>query len=119
MRARPLQVAAVIDGLAEIERQVSALAGHLDRERIAVAGHSFGAHTTLLVAGAKLALPIVGGTATADPRPRCFIALSPQGTGPGTDRETWSAITRPVLVMTGSLDVQPRFLSGDGQEKVE
>jgi predicted dienelactone hydrolase len=117
VRSRPLQVAAVLDHLADLERQVPALAGHLDRERIAVAGHSFGAHTTLMVAGAQPALPGLGEATTGDPRPRCFIALSPQGTGQGLARDSWNAITRPVLVMTGSLDVQPRFLSGDGQEK--
>ena len=117
VRSRPLQVSAVLDHLADIEQLVPALAGHLDRERIAVAGHSFGAHTTLMVAGAQPALAGLGDATTADPRPRCFIALSPQGTGQGLNRDSWNAITRPVLVMTGSLDVQPRFLSGDGQEK--
>lgn len=115
--SRPRQITTVIDALDDIERQIPALAQHLDHTRVAVAGHSYGAFTTLMVAGAKIDLPGKPDSTFSDPRPRCFLALSPQGTGPAFDRQSWDAIDRPVLVMTGSLDVQPRFLSGDGQEK--
>jgi predicted dienelactone hydrolase len=108
---RPRQVAVVIAALSEIERQIPALAGRLDRERIAVAGHSFGAYTTMMVAGAKIDLPGKPDTVVSDPRPRCFLTLSPQGTGPAFDRQAWDGITRPVLMMTGSLDEQPKAVS--------
>lgn len=114
LTSRPRQVAAVIDAFADLERQIPALAGHLDPQRIAVAGHSYGAYTTLMVAGAKIDLPGQADTVLSDPRPRCFLALSPQGTGPAFDQQAWDSIARPVLVMTGSLDEQPKMLARAG-----
>lgn len=111
---RPHQISTVIDGLPDIERQIPALAGRLDGKRIAVAGHSYGAYTTMMVAGAKLDLPAKPDTTAADPRPLCFLAFSPMGPGPGFDEHAWEGITRPLLMMTGSLDDQPKFLVDPG-----
>lgn len=107
--ARPRQVGAVIDALADIERQVPALRGRLDAQRIAVAGHSYGAWTTLVAAGMALRTGATG-VSLADPRPRAFIALSPPGPQDRTDARP---VTRPVLVMTGSEDRQPAIVDDD------
>lgn len=114
LAGRPQQVAAVIDALPAIALAVPGLTGRVDGGRVAVAGHSYGAYTTLAVAGLRIDLPGGPNSTWADARPRAFIALSPQGTSPGMDREAWSAIARPVLVMTGSADGQsPLLARGD------
>lgn len=72
-----------------------------DRERLAAAGHSFGAITVMHLARA--------GPAAAPPRFRAVIALSPQSPG---NRAEWAPaafgrIAIPVLVATGSRDGSP------------
>jgi dienelactone hydrolase len=117
LEGRPRLVAALIDGLPAIEAAVPALVGRLDRARVGVAGHSFGAWTTMCVAGMRLRGP--GGAVAdwSDPRPLAFAALSPNGKGQWAQDDDWAAIARPVLVMTGSADRQPAFLSPPGQER--
>ena len=76
--------------------------GAIPSDRLAVAGHSFGARSTLVAAGWQRA-----GVGGADPQPKAFIALSPAlGADVSIDqaRKELSGITRPVLVCTGSLD---------------
>src|SRR5690606_12811547 len=76
----------------------------VDPERIAVGGHSAGAGATLMVAGAERSYEEQVAR-FADPRPRAFLAFSPQG--PGTDgfsSGAWSEIQRPVLIGTGAGD---------------
>lgn len=114
VEGRPRQVSHVIDRLAELERQVPALAGRLDRERIGVGGHSYGAWTAMALAGQRVALAGRTGTVFADPRPRAFVALSPQGRNRASDENAWAGIARPVLAMTGSRDEQPAFLRSSG-----
>ena len=100
--ARPRDVAAAIDALSGL--QLPALAGKLDASRIAVAGHSYGAYTALLCAGAGIRLD----GATSDFRERraqAFIALSPPGNGSrGLEAASWADITAPVLCVTGTHD---------------
>jgi predicted dienelactone hydrolase len=115
--SRPLQIASVIDRLDQIERAVPGLVEALDRQRIGVAGHSFGAYTTLVVAGAHPRFRFATGRQLSDPRPRAFLALSPLGTGGAFDAESFAALTRPLLCMTGSLDKQPEFLDIGGAER--
>jgi predicted dienelactone hydrolase len=117
MESRPRLVARLIDGLDELERQVPALAGRIDRARIGVGGHSFGAYTTMWVAGLQVRGPGRGPLDWSDPRPRAFAALSPGGRGAFSQDADWAGITRPVLVMTGSDDHQPAFLARPGGTK--
>lgn len=106
---RPRLVARIIDALPALAAAVPVLAGRIDAARIGVAGHSFGGWTTLAVAGMRLRERDL-----SDPRPLAFAALSPPGPGPASD---YAACTRPVLVMTGSDDRQPAFLSPPGEER--
>ena len=100
--ARPRDLAAVIDALPEL--QIPALEGKLDAARLAIAGHSYGAYTALLCAGARVRL----GAWSRDfreRRARAFIALSPPGNGSrGLDDSSWARIEAPVLCVTGSRD---------------
>jgi predicted dienelactone hydrolase len=71
----------------------------------AVAGHSFGAYTAQLLAGAEIDLP--GGRAHRfrDDRFRAAILLSAQGRDQQGLRDgSWDAMDGPVLTVTGTLD---------------
>ncbi len=107
-RTRPIDIRTVLDSLGTIEKAVSTLGdvAPFDEDRVAVGGHSFGAHTTLMVAG----MTLVGGgrqIAIADARPRCFLAVSPQGRGRSTNDGSWKAVTRPTLFVSGTEDRSP------------
>ncbi|MGZ5848918.1 MAG: alpha/beta hydrolase family protein [Ramlibacter sp.] len=64
-----------------------------------LAGHSFGAHTTLGMAGQTFP----GAGAIDEPRIAAFAALSPT-VPPGDARAAFAGVQRPVLVATGTLD---------------
>ena len=105
-RNRVRDVTSIIDSLPALEQQYPELQGKMDKERIGVGGHSYGAYTALLIAGMTTS---VGGTAPvsyADPRVKAVIAMSPQGPSPsrGLTRESFASIRIPVFFMTGSED---------------
>jgi predicted dienelactone hydrolase len=103
-------VVLVVDSFAWLEEHVPALRGHLDGDAIGIAGHSFGAYTTLLLAGAR---PRVHGRLRdfAEARARAFIALSPPGNGSrGLEPDSWHSIAHPVFCITGTND---QGLSGE------
>lgn len=101
---RPKDLVFILDSLNAIEKEVDALKGKMDQRTIGVGGHSFGAHTAQLVAGTTTV--DLGGTRTrhADPRPKAFVMISPQGRGPQLDDTSWNELTRPFLSITGSRD---------------
>lgn len=70
---------AILDQLAEVERQAPAIAGRLEHDQIAVAGHFFGGHTCSLLLGGRLQAEDF-----SDPRIRAGILLATPGRG-GTD----------------------------------
>jgi predicted dienelactone hydrolase len=76
---RTKDVEYLLNALDEIEREVPQLRGRIDRTRIGVAGHSVGAGTTLLLAGAKPAPPGGEMHVFADSRIIAAVAISPQG----------------------------------------
>ncbi len=107
-RNRPRDVAFLLDSLEAIEKQVPALSGKMDRQTVGVGGHSFGAHTAQLVAGAATTGLLGARESHADPRPAAFLLLSPQGVGAasaGLDEDSWKDIRRPYLVITGTRDL--------------
>jgi predicted dienelactone hydrolase len=113
-RERVAEMRAIIDQMAEIERQAPAIAGRLDHDRIAVAGHSFGGHTCSLLLGGRLQ-----GEDFSDPRIRAGILLATPGRG-GADLTPehaarfpffdvdFSGIDVPTLVVCGAED-NPHF----------
>ena len=103
---RPRDVSFVLDSLDELERRVPELAGKIDRTRIGAAGHSYGAMTTTILAGASIRTKVGGELiSVADPRVKAAIVLSGQGEGQmGFGEGSWTNLKIPLLVMTGSKD---------------
>lgn len=113
-RERVEEMRAILDQLNDIEHQASAIAGRLDHDRIAVAGHSFGGHTCSLLLGGRLQ-----GEDFSDPRICAGILLATPGRGgdnlkpehaqrfPFFDVD-FSAIELPTLVVCGAED-DPHF----------
>ena len=103
---RVRDVTFTIDSIPDIGERIPALKGRLDGARLGVGGHSYGAFTAQLLAGVTVTIPKgPKGKSFADPRPKAFLLLSPQGKGQqGLTEQSWSAVTRPVMVMTGSRD---------------
>ncbi len=102
---RPADISFILDHLSDIEAMDPNLSGLFDVKRVGVAGHSFGAYTTLAVAGAVVSLPGARPQIFNDPRPQAFIALSPQGDETGVfEGNAWAGIQRPFLVMSGTQD---------------
>ncbi|MBZ0127719.1 MAG: hypothetical protein K8F59_01255 [Rhodobacteraceae bacterium] len=65
-----------------------------------MAGHSMGAQTTIMEAGAVARFGPAGRN-----RFDAYVALSPQGVGQRFSPGAWAAITRPVLMVTGTRDM--------------
>jgi len=103
-RNRVRDVTFIVDSLAQIEQQYPELKGKMDAARVGVGGHSYGAFTAMLLAGAT---PFRDGTALrfGDSRVRAIVAMSPQGTGvAGLTAQSWTDVRVPAFYMTGSLD---------------
>ena len=102
-RDRVRDIVAIIDGLDRIEESYPELKGKIDRARIGVGGHSYGAFTAMLIGGART---FPGATSYADPRVKAIVAMSPQGPSEtfGLTTESWANVTVPALFMTGTLD---------------
>lgn len=72
---------------------------------VAIAGHSFGAYTAQLFAGAEIDLPGEGPSSFADDRFAAAILLSAEGRDQQGLREgSWDGIAGPMLNVTGTLD---------------
>ena len=84
----------------------------------AIAGHSFGAYTAQLLAGAQADLPDGTIIGARDPRFAAALILSGQGRDQQGLRDgSWDAMTGPVLTLTGTLDRGAK--GGDWRWKAE
>jgi hypothetical protein len=71
----------------------------------AIAGHSFGAYTSQLFAGAEIEVPGEGRRSFKDDRFAAAILLSAQGRDQqGLRQGSWDDITGPMMNVTGTLD---------------
>ena len=95
---------AVLDQATRLQRDGAARWRDVRLDAVGASGHSFGALTTLALAGQRYPAP----GDLSDPRPRAFLALSPS---PSRSRlslqEQFGGITRPFMAITGSLDGDP------------
>jgi predicted dienelactone hydrolase len=105
---RPKDVSFAITQLLKTDGAAKALAGRLDPERIGVAGHSFGAHTTLAIAGQGAPGLLGSRWSQADHRVRAAIPMSaPAPRRRDSLGHVYAAIKIPCLHMTGTLDDSP------------
>ena len=100
--ARPGDVAFAIDQVTKMQEGNGPLAGRLDLEHVGMAGHSFGAWTTLAVAGLGARRPRF-----RDERVKAAIAMSAPPAAPRQRGRAYRHIRIPVLHMTGTLDDSP------------
>ncbi len=106
---RPRDVAFVLDRLEQWNRTAGhTLEATLDFARVGVAGHSFGAHTTLVCAGAKMMGPDGAFLQLREPRMKAGLALSPT-VAKQRDRldEIYGGVGAPLLHMTCTGDESP------------
>jgi predicted dienelactone hydrolase len=73
--------------------------GRCQGRQAVLLGHSMGAATTMMEAGARNKLGLTGSHAFD-----VYIALSPQGAGSIFPANAWSDLQRPVLSVTGTRD---------------
>jgi predicted dienelactone hydrolase len=104
----------LISSIKEIEHQIPAIKGKIDRKRIGISGHSMGGGTALLIAGATAAAPGAQPRAFRDDHVRAALAMSPPGPGRAafTDH-SWDQIRLPVMTMSGTRD---RGIGGEPPE---
>jgi len=103
LQARAGDVHFVLDQLYKGGREGACDLGRADTGRVGMAGHSFGAQTTLAMSGARY-----GGEAIMrDPRIKAAIALSPQPAQGQDDRSAFGGISIPFFSITGTRDELP------------
>ncbi|MFI5932278.1 alpha/beta hydrolase family protein [Actinoplanes sp. NPDC051494] len=115
-RIRVADLVRVVDELDVLVAAVPGLAGRADRDRIAVAGHSWGGQTASTLLGARvLDADGVPGADMSDARIKAGLLLATTGTG-GADLSPFaaehfpfmspdfSAMTTPALVVAGDKD---------------
>jgi len=66
-------------------------------------GHSMGAETAMLEAGAKNIIGVQSPPA-GENRFDAYVALSPEGPGVVFSEDAWSGIREPILILTGTRD---------------
>lgn len=105
----------VIDALPLLSTEHPLLKGKIDPNSIAIAGHSYGAYTAMLLAGAKLdKVDKYQFDDLTDTRIKAALILSPPGTGQqGLSANSFQSLSMPAMFMTGSRD---KGLSGQSPQ---
>lgn len=122
-RSRVEDMTAILDQLDTIETAVPAIAGRIDRSRIAVVGHSMGGQTAGILLGARLTDPNDPNAQDVDMRETRIAAgimLTAPGNGGASLSEMaasrysffnpdFSHLTTPTLVVVGEEDASPHL----------
>lgn len=111
IEARIDELTRLLNELASIEQLHPDFAGKADPSRLALTGHSFGAFSAQQFGGATALNPDTQQHLShLDPAVDAIVALSPPG--PMFDAitaDSWLALATPMLVTTGTWDIQPSF----------
>ena len=97
---RPRDISFAIDQVTALNSTPGPWQGKFDLNWIGVAGHSFGAYTTMAIAGANVTLPSGEVEKFGDPRVRAVIAMST----PPIKGQDFSNVHIPALHLTGTDD---------------
>lgn len=122
-RARVEEMKLILDGLAEMEAAVPAIAGRLDHSRVAAVGHSMGAQTVAMLLGARLTDrkdETARDVNVTEPRIKAGVLLAAPGRGGGdlsafaAENYTalnpdYSRMATRTLVVFGDADVNPHL----------
>jgi predicted dienelactone hydrolase len=104
----------ILDSLDGLPKVIPALKGQIDKDKVGVAGHSFGAYTSMLIGGVTADLGGVKDKSFLDKRVKCVLAISGQGTGQqGLTEKSWASLKLPFMTITGTRD---RGAGGQGVE---
>ncbi|MFJ7077821.1 alpha/beta hydrolase family protein [Streptomyces sp. NPDC098781] len=114
-RLRIEDLTRALDGLDTLEAAVPGLAGRVDRDRVAVAGHSWGAQTASTLLGARvLGSDGTPGEDLSDPRVKAGVLLALTGLGDDLTpfaaehfpfmRPSFDSMTTPALLVAGDKD---------------
>lgn len=120
---RVQDITSILDSLDQLESQVPDLKGKLNRDAIAVAGHSFGAYVAQCHGGVKTMVDDQLKN-LSDRRVKCVVPISAQGESGnfGLTSESWSEAKVPALHITGTRDrsapERPGERMGDFQTKM-
>ncbi|MFD7310793.1 alpha/beta hydrolase family protein [Promicromonospora sp. NPDC059942] len=116
-RSRIDDLTLILDGLDAIEAQAPAVAGRLDRARVAAVGHSAGGNTVSALLGARATDPAGGVLDLREPRISAGVLLASTGSAEGmTDamrarypelEADFSHLTTRTLVVHGDQDDNP------------
>ncbi|MBC7365107.1 MAG: acetylhydrolase [Candidatus Aminicenantes bacterium] len=105
---RARDVSFCLDRLGTLNLEEGPLKGLIHMDRIGLAGHSFGAHTTLLLAGQLIILPQGRELSFADKRIKAAIPMSaPVPANRKNLDKIYSRVRIPCLHLTGTLDDSP------------
>ncbi|MFJ8062875.1 alpha/beta hydrolase family protein [Streptomyces sp. NPDC096142] len=122
-RFRVEDLTRVLDELDVLEASVPGLAGRVDHDRVAVAGHSWGAQTASTLLGARVLDPDgVPGEDLSDPRVTAGVLLALTGLGDTLSpfaaehfpfmRPSFTTMTAPALIVAGDHDDSPLSTRG-------
>lgn len=110
--ARAEDVKFAVEQLLKLQQSREGAWARVRPDALGMAGHSFGAQTTLAVAGRNYQVPKSLAPEMVDTHFKAFAAFSPSaGHFPGGIK----SITRPMLCLTGSLDGNPLGRERDGE----
>jgi predicted dienelactone hydrolase len=106
LQSRVADMSLVLDSTPSLEAAVPELAGRIDTERFAVAGHSFGGMIAMVKAGLGIRdTARVAAIKFADPRFRAAIIMSGVGQMEQMADDAFEGLKSPLFASGGTLDV--------------
>ena len=124
-RSRPADMTFILDHLDEIISTVPGLNGRVDKQNIAVVGHSMGGQTVAMLAGMEVTDPATGKIVnTAEPRLKASVLVGASGVPEGFNGAarqmypilaagSFSTMTLPALIVNGDKDINLMFSDVD------